>query len=73
MSEKLCVFCKHFNWEAIETESVYYSTLTGGDVFTNGGMQCKKRHYNEVRPDDTDEFRKVIQQAAKCPDYAEVK
>jgi len=68
VSEKLCVFCKHFDWEAIGY--TYYSTLTGGD--THGGMSCRKGHFSQYdagRPDDVDDFRTTILRAGTCPDY----
>lgn len=65
MSEKLCMFCKHFDFESIGY--TYYSPETGGDSY--GGMTCRKNHYCEFRPNDTDEFRKTLLKAEKCPDY----
>ena len=64
-TEKLCMFCPHFDWEGVGY--IYYSTLTGGDV--TGGMSCKKGHFYEDRPDDTAAFRKIILTAQTCPDY----
>lgn len=65
MTEKLCVFCKHFDFESICYQ--YYSTLTGGD--TTGGMTCKKHVYTEERPYDTQDFRRIILKAETCQHY----
>jgi len=65
MMEKLCVFCKNFDWE--RAGYVYYSTLTGGDI--TGGTTCKKQHYFEVQPYSLEEFRKLILKAERCADY----
>jgi hypothetical protein len=79
--EKLCMFCDHFGWNAIDY--TYYSTLTGGSM--EGGLTCAARQmnklyakalgwdwepYSELRPDDTDEFRMIIKLAEVCPDYS---
>jgi hypothetical protein len=64
VSEKLCVFCKHFKYEAIADYS--FSTMTGG---TDGGSFCLKNHYAYQRPDDEDEFRRLLLRAEKCKDY----
>lgn len=70
--EKLCVFCKHFDWESIGY--TYYSTLTGGEI--DGGMACRKGHYGHYdkgRPESTEEFRDVILIAQTCKDYEAAK
>ena len=64
MSEKLCVFCPHFNYEGIH--DYRYSTYTSG---TDGGFECLKNHFAHQRPDDIKEFRQLILKAEKCPDY----
>ncbi|HMJ28590.1 MAG TPA: hypothetical protein VK512_07705 [Xanthobacteraceae bacterium] len=69
MSEKLCVFCKNFDWGKLEY--TYYSTLTGGDM--SGGATCRKKHFFEVNPESDDAFRKLILIAQNCTDYDEVK
>ena len=66
MSEKLCMFCEHFDFEAIGIGQDY-SEYTGGDPY--GGMTCKKRHYVEERPHDLAGFRRVLMTAKKCKDY----
>ena len=70
MSEKLCVFCEH--WE-IDGGHPDYSELTGGDPAT---MDCHKGHYRymdsqltDTRPDI---FRAIILKAETCPDYEQV-
>ena len=66
MSEKLCVFCAHFDWANFEY--AYYSTLTGGDLV--GGFTCAKGHFSDQNPYDTEAFRKLILKAESCPDYS---
>lgn len=66
VNEKLCVFCEHFDFEAIGV-GPDYSEATGGDPY--GGMTCKKRHYVDERPDDLDDFRAILLKAETCPDY----
>ena len=66
MSEKICVFCEHFDWRGIGY--AYYSTLTVGAI--DGGMCCKKHHFYEERPDDNGGFRAIILKAETCADYA---
>ena len=62
--EKLCVFCKHFNYERIESGN--YSEWTSFDM---GGMTCNKNKYYERRPYDIVEFRSTILEANRCSDY----
>lgn len=64
MSEKLCVFCKHFKYEAIADYS--FSSMTSG---TDGGFTCMKGRYVERRPDDENEFRKLLLTAEACENY----
>jgi len=64
MSEKICVFCPHFEYDRIREYS--YSEYTGG---TDGGFGCAKGHFTEVQPWDNNEFRKLILKAETCPDY----
>lgn len=64
--EKLCVFCEHFNWSAVEY--TYYSTLTGGS--TDGGASCNKMHYYEERPGDNGELHALFARAEECTDYS---
>lgn len=66
MSEKLCVFCKRFDWESIYTDAPY-SEYTGGDTW--GGASCGAGHYRDERPSDTEDFRVLILRAEKCKDY----
>lgn len=65
MSEKLCVFCKHFKWK--EIDYIYYSILTGGEL--TGGLTCKKDVFYEQLPLDEDAFRKLILTAENCKEY----
>lgn len=62
---KLCITCKHFDFEAIGW--VEYGTYTGGDL--EGGMSCKKGHFYESRPSDGAELRDLFSKAIKCKDY----
>lgn len=64
MSEKLCVFCKHMSNDSYDQ----YESGGGGDYF-----YCKKAHFNELSVFIDAEWREVILQAAKCPDYVEDK
>lgn len=64
MTEKICMFCPHFEYDRIREYSC--STMTGG---TEGGFSCSKNHYLEVQPWDNNEFRKLILKAETCPDY----
>ncbi len=66
MTEKLCVFCKHFDWERF-TEGGMLSDVTYDPP--SGGMTCRRSHYWQERPDDTDAFRALILSADGCPDY----
>lgn len=63
--EKLCIFCKHFDWEGVGY--TYYSELTGGDI--SGGATCMKQHYFEARPRNEDQLRDLFLKAETCPDY----
>lgn len=70
MNIKLCVFCPHFDWEAIGY--TYHSTRTGGEL--SGGASCTKGHFTEYSAQDAkdaDAFRTLIQRAETCPDYQE--
>lgn len=65
MGEKLCIFCKHFNWNQFEMD---YGSGSMGDYFT-GGMECFKGHYHRENPGSNEEFRSLILLAENCPDY----
>jgi hypothetical protein len=73
MSEKLCIFCVYFNWRKEEMWGMG-STMTG-PMMEGGSAGCDKGHANDswLYPSDEDDFRKIIIQAAKCPDYEQVK
>lgn len=82
MSEKLCVFCDHFGWNRFEYYQ--YSTMTdgtnGGIQCAKGQINAIRFNDSkwtedfyksaEIMPDDTAEFREIIQSAIKCPDYS---
>lgn len=70
MSEKLCIFCRHFDWEKI------YPGLPGCDTCgygadVNGGANCKKRHFEDENPDDAEGVRILFLIAEDCADYDE--
>ena len=70
--EKLCIFCKHFNWTAEEMGGMG-STLTG-PMMEGGWAECNKGHYKQLeRPTDEAEYRAVIIQGQDCKDYEQVK
>ena len=66
MSEKLCVFCEHWEFDGGEQG---YSEMTPG---TNASMGCKKEHWDGKRMVDIwseVDFRKIILTAKDCKDY----
>lgn len=74
MAEKLCVFCKHLE----------YNEDTGGDYADPANLTCRKKHLiheksmlswqkNVKNIYDIEDFRKVILHAKNCHDYTEVK
>lgn len=77
MSEKLCVFCKHWHFYGGDQG---FSELTPG---SDASMDCSKHHWD--RPGrgpykgfvifnlhDERAFREMIQKAITCPDYEQV-
>ena len=72
MSEKLCVFCKHFQWSKEEIWGMG-STQTG-PMFSGGDALCDKGHGRDwVLPDDEEDWRRIIVTAINCKDYEQVK
>ena len=85
MAEKLCIFCRHFDWSAEEMYGMG-STMTG-PMFEGGFSRCRKGRYDDNKlnprdkkgdflreyistyPKDTDDFRKLILVASDCDDY----
>ena len=67
--EKLCIFCKHFDWEKEEMWGMG-STQTG-PMFEGGDTRCKKGHYEGLNnyPCDATEYRAIILRAVECKDY----
>ena len=67
--DKLCIFCKHFNWSKEEMWGMG-STQTG-PMFEGGDTRCKKNHYAGLDnyPTDEAEYRAIIIRARKCSDY----
>lgn len=67
MTERLCMFCVHYQW----SEPHYYSENTSDD----GIMTCSKNHYEATWHDGRtlEDLRKAITFAKQCPDYEQVK
>ena len=68
MSEKLCVFCRH--WYFMSGQQGY-SEMTPG---SSASMECGKRHFTRDEQDlfiSTEEFRHTIEKAQTCQDYTE--
>lgn len=63
--EKLCLFCKKFNWEGVTDH--YGSAETGG--WLEGGAGCKAGHFYSERPEDNEELRALFLRAETCRDY----
>lgn len=69
MNEKLCVFCKHWQFDG---GSAGYSELTPG---YNGTMECSREQFPRIYFDelfDSDDFRKHIKRAETCDVYHQV-
>jgi hypothetical protein len=66
MSEKLCVFCNHLEFD---------TSGCHGDYPDPAYMQCTKGHWSVAHNGWKlpEEFRASIQTAATCPDYDEAK
>jgi hypothetical protein len=64
MSEKLCLFCKHYSYEQIDGQR--YSSWTIDMV---GGCTCNKGHFASEMPSDEKEYRELLLRAGKCKDY----
>lgn len=68
--EKLCVFCKHWDFYG---GSQGYSEYTPG---SEASMNCNKghygRHFDLLNISGEDGFRAQILKAETCPDYAQV-
>ena len=58
MSEKLCLFCKH--WEA------------NSDYGNGAYFYCVKDKQNEIYPYEGDKVREFFNFAKHCPDYDQV-
>ena len=70
MNEKLCIFCKNFNWTKHEMWGMG-STQTG-PMFGGGDATCAKGRYKgrwDNHPEDAEDFREIILRAKGCPDY----
>ena len=72
MSERLCIFCKHWAFDGGEPG---YSEMTPG---MDASMNCLKgrwrttssRGFRLYELDSPEDFRAKIKQAEKCPDYS---
>lgn len=68
MVEKLCIFCVHFRWEK-ESQWGTGSTLTG-PMMTGGTAKCEAGQYTDwPRPEDEDDWRRIILRGEKCEKY----
>ena len=71
MNEKLCIFCRHCQWEHSRAMG---STWTG--EYGTSGFDCAKGHFSaygegEDRSfDDIDDVRALFKKAETCPDYS---
>jgi hypothetical protein len=83
MAEKLCIFCKNFNWSAEEMWGMG-STMTG-PMFEGGDGRCaagmyeakalKKMGFKDdstTRPHDEQDYRAMILIAQKCDKYEQI-
>lgn len=61
MSEKLCVFCRHFYM----LKGCYFSDVT----YDEGEVSCHKEHWDNSCWDDAKDFRAIIVSAKNCKDY----
>lgn len=62
MTEKLCVFCEHFN---IEMGDSGYEMTPGTDTVIN----CKRRYWEMDTWSTDDTFRENIRKAVSCQEY----
>jgi hypothetical protein len=70
MSEKLCIFCKHFRWEE-EPMWGMGSTLTG-PMMVGGDATCAAGQFEgkwDNRPRDEVDWRQIILRGEDCPKY----
>lgn len=70
MSEKLCIFCKHFRWSE-ESCWGHGSTMTG-PMMEGGDATCEAGQYKgewDDRPSNEEDFRKIILRGQNCPHY----
>lgn len=71
MAEKLCVFCKHFQW-AKESQWGMGSTMTG-PMMEGGNATCAAGKYEDWPfPEDEDDWRKLILRGEDCDGYEPV-
>ena len=74
MSEKLCIFCKHFNWQTEEMWGMG-STMTG-PMFEGGDATCSAGQFKgqwDNRPRDEVQYRRIILRGQSCEHYEEVR
>lgn len=68
MSEKLCLFCAH-----VDYERPWNHDSDSGTSFSGGGFDCGKGHFQEASGYSLKDFRGLMLTAEKCPDYEQVK
>ena len=69
--EKLCIFCKHFQWAKEEMWGMG-STYTG-PMMEDGWATCAAGKYDELQfPSDEEDYRRVILKGVDCADYEQV-
>ena len=77
MSEKLCVFCKHLDWDNGGGNEDYPDpaslTCNKGHKFTEPDAFMTINDGSTTYMFDLDDFRRVIVLAQSCPDYDQVK
>ena len=67
MSERLCIFCEHCQWEDSRGMG---STMTG--PYGSIGFSCNKGHFSNYESEsfqDIGDARALFLKAKTCPDY----
>ncbi len=69
MAEKLCIFCKNFNWSKEEMWGMG-SSMTG-PMFEGGDARCNAEKFPGEwgYPRDEEDFRKIIIKGRDCDAY----
>ena len=72
MNEKHCLFCNHFTWS--EERMWGMGSEYTGPMMEGGWAECAKKHFKNLeRPEDEQDFRRIILMGEQCPDYDQVK